>query len=274
MSLRTRRTVFQLTPLLDLLLIIIFAQYMDVRQAGAKQEEWFDKEAGQIKQEAVSIAEQEAERRQNVEMQLALAESQIESLQQAQNVNEQLLQDLKTQRQLLAEFINQALKVSPEMVDKMLSKSELAKDDQFLKAIEELRKQVSGEAIQHAVSYHELLKRCDIWEFFLDDAAGELASNVTFRANEDRHEWTINKINNLQRELKAYLRSRPQPKSLVIVLSGFIDEELTRGQRDDFRILLDEVFRELTLESGGQTRYYHRDLGYLGELNLSLKTQE
>jgi len=98
MSLRTRRTVFQLTPLLDLLLIIIFAQYMDVRQAGAKQEEWFDKEAGQIKREALSIAEQEAERRQNVEMQLALAESQIESLQQAQNVNQQLLQDLNSPR--------------------------------------------------------------------------------------------------------------------------------------------------------------------------------
>lgn len=274
MSLRSRRTVFQLTPLLDLLLIIIFAQYMEVRQAGAKQEAWFDKEARQIQQEATSTADAELARRQKVEMELALAETQIESLQQAQNVNDQLLQDLKTQRQLLAEFINQALKVSPEMVDQMISKSELAKDDNFRKAIEELREQSSGEAIQHAVSYHELLKRCDIWEFFLDDATGSISSNVVFRANEDRQEWTINKIENFQRELKAYLRSRPQPKSLVIVLSGFIDEQLTRGQRDDFRVLLDDVFRELTLESGGQTRYYHRDLGYLGELKLSLESQE
>jgi hypothetical protein len=266
--------MFQLTPLLDLLLIVIFAQYMDVRQTGARQQQWFDNEKQQIEVEANAQAEKEAELRRQAEIELAFAEDQINSLKKMRNVDDELIQDLKNQRQLLAEFVNQALKVSPEMVDQMLSKSKLADDENFRETVKQLREAAMGEALQTAVSYHELLKRCDIWEFFLADAAGENASRLIFRSNGDREEWTVRDLPAFQRKLKADLRARPQPKSLVIVLSGFLDEELTRGQRDDFRRLLDDTFQELTVESGGQTRYYYRDLGYLGELDLNLQSGE
>jgi len=266
--------MFQLTPLLDLLLIVIFAQYMDVRQTSARQQDWFENEKQQIEVAANSQAEKEAEQRRQAEIELTLAEKQIESLQETTNVNDELIKDLKSQRQLLAEFINQALKVSPEMVDRMLAESKLADDESFRETVKKLREETMGEALQHAVSYHELLKRCDIWEFYLADAAGEKASRLFFRANGDREEWTVRDLPAFQRKLKADLRARPQPKSLVIVLSGFLDERLTRGQRDDFKQLLDETFRDLTVESGGQTRYYHRDLGYLGELGLNLEPGE
>lgn len=274
MSLRPRRTMFQLTPLLDLLLIVIFAQYMDVRHAGARQEEWFENEKQQVVVDANTQTAKEAELRRQAEMELALAEEQIDSLKKMRNINDEIVQDLKNQRQLLADFVNQALKVSPEMVDQMLAQSNLAEDDNFRKTVKELREAAAGEALQHAVSYHELLKRCDIWEFFLDNAAGQETSRLVFRANGDRKEWTVRDVLAFQQKLKADLRARPQPKSLVIVLSGFLDQQLTRGQRDDFRLLLDETFRELTVESGGQTRYYHRDLGYLGELGLNLQSGE
>lgn len=274
MSLRPRRAMFQLTPLLDLLLIVIFAQYMDVRHAGARQEDWFENEKQQVVAEAALRADKEAELRRQAEVKLTFAEEQIESLQNAEDVKKELVEDLKNQRELLSEFINQALKVSPEMVDQMLAQSKLADDENFRETIKQLREAAMGEALQHAVSYHELLKRCDIWEFFLDNAAGQGTSRIVFRANGDREEWTVRDVIAFRQKLKADLRSRPQPKSLVIVLSGFLDQQLTRGQRDDFRLLLDETFRELTVESGGQTRYYHRDLGYLGELGLNLQSGE
>lgn len=286
MSLRTRRTVFQLTPLLDLLLIVIFAQYMDVRQAGARQEAWFEKEAGQVHAEAVAKAEKEANLRQQTEIKLALAEKQLKSLEEEQAIKEDHLKELKFQRELMSELITQALKFDPELINELLAnrRDEPKFDPTFNKTLQELSNLSQEEAVSLAASYHELLKRCDIWEFrleLLETKSGNVATNaagatISFNFGEHTQEFGLKledgaKIeekvfNEKLTDIKNYLKTLPQPKGIVIVISKPVTADISFGLRSDYRKLVQRLLDELTLESAGQTRFYFQELKYLGEL--------
>ncbi|HSG71840.1 MAG TPA: hypothetical protein VLA12_15600, partial [Planctomycetaceae bacterium] len=109
MSLKTRRTVFQLTPLLDLLLIVIFAQYMDVRQAGARQEEWFEKESQAVLSEADRTAQQERELRSAAEQRLDSLLAEIARMREERSSETELKNDLLKQREVIGEFLSETL---------------------------------------------------------------------------------------------------------------------------------------------------------------------
>ncbi|MBD3676443.1 MAG: hypothetical protein HUJ26_23270 [Planctomycetaceae bacterium] len=293
MSLRTRRTVFQLTPLLDLLLIVIFAQYMDVRQAGARQEVWFEKEAGQLEAAAVAQAEKEAGLRQQAEIQLAVAEKQLKDLQEKQGMTADLLEDMKTQRKLMAEMLTQSLKIDPQIIAELMdnARDETTFDATLRQTLQELSQASQAEAVSLATSYHELLKRCDIWDFRLELAEvtpGKIAANaagatIVFSFGEHHQQFAINlkdgavitkkEFEKTITEIKNYLKSLPQPKGIVIVISGFLNEDTSFGLRTDYKALIQKLLDELTLESAGQTRFYYRELGYLGDLENDSPTK-
>ena len=298
MSLRTRRTVFQLTPLLDLLLIVIFAQYMDVRQAGARQEAWFEKEAGQVQAQAIAKAEQEAERRQQADIKLALAEKQLKTLQEEQGMTEELLTDLKIQRELMAELLTQSLKIDAEKIEELMQygRDEANFDAKLRETIETLSESSQAEAVSLATSYHELLKRCDVWDFRFELSKGvsketiakkTSGATISFNFRDNHKEFLViledgarvikdDQLDKTVFEIKNYLKTLPQPKGIVIVISGFMNEEITFGLRTEYKELLQKLINELTLESAGQSRFYLRELGYLGDLesNLSPSPQD
>lgn len=300
MSLRTRRTVFQLTPLLDLLLIVIFAQYMDVRQAGARQEAWFEKEAGQVQAQAIAKAEQEANLRQQSDIKLALAEEQLKTLQQEHGASEKLVEDLKLQRELMADLLTQSLKIDPSKIEKLIEQGRKnpSFDPKFQETIEKLNQLSQSDAIVHAASYHELLKRCDIWNFRLDLSREKSLENkpnkkstllidirtleesqtfdtfLSFDLQERDKERFTELRNKALNEMKNYLKSLPQPKGIVIVISEPMLEDIYFGIRTEFKQLVQELLNDLTLESSGQTRYYYFALPYVGEFSKKSSAKE
>lgn len=274
MSLKTRRTVFQLTPLLDLLLIVIFAQYMDVRQAGARQENWFRNEAEQLVAETSNRADREEAARREVEQELASLRSQYASVREEEIQSKRLRDDLERQRRILGEFVSQTLNLPPEVVEKLLGRESFKDDKELAKSIEMFKRQTTGEAVRHVLSYSEILKRCDIWEFYVDYSPSERKHRIKFKVGEEKKEWLRDGIPPFQQDFVSYVRQRPQPKSLVIILSGFVYEDLTYADQLAYRRLLEQSVFDLNATAGGQTRFYFTDLGFLGEFGLFFQSNQ
>lgn len=267
MSLKTRRTVFQLTPLLDLLLIVIFAQYMDVRHAGARQEEWFENEAQAVQDEADRTAQIERELRAAAQDQLDQLLAEIARMREERTSETELKNNLLKQREVIGEFLSETLNLPQETVAQLLDETTV-RQNQDVKSlrnlIEALSKQSPGEAVKHVLSYNELLKRCDLWEFTIDWAPGEKEYIYRLEAGDRTHEWRSSTILNIETDLVDYIRSLPQPKSIVIILGGFVYEDIIFRERRLYPQLMNRCVKELNAFYLGQSLFYTTDLGYLG----------
>jgi hypothetical protein len=268
MSLKTRRTVFQLTPLLDLLLIVIFAQYMDVRQAGAKQEQWFERESRALREEARQDAEAERERRSEVEERLDALLAELAAMREERSFETQLKQDLLRQREVIGEFLADTLNLPEETVSRLLDETTV-RQNQDLEAlrelVESLAKKSPNEAVRHVLSYNELLKRCDLWEFTIAWSPGEKVYVYRLEAGGKSREWRNNSILEIETDLVDYIRSLPQPKSIVIILGGFTYEDIIFRERRLYPQVMNRCVKELNAFYLGQSLFYTTDLGYLGD---------
>jgi hypothetical protein len=272
MSLKTRRTVFQLTPLLDLLLIVIFAQYMDVRQAGARQEEWFEKEAQTVLDEADRSAQKERELRAAAQVQLDQLLAEIARMREERTSETELKNDLLKQREVIGEFLSETLNLPEDVVTQLLDETTIRQNqdvESLRKLIEALSKLSPGEAVKHVLSYNELLKRCDLWNFSIGWAPGEKEYIYRLEAGGQIREWRNDTIVDIETELVDYIRSLPQPKSIVIILGGFTYEDIIFRERRLYPQVMNRCVKELNAFYLGQSLFYTTDLGYLGDLNAN-----
>jgi septal ring factor EnvC (AmiA/AmiB activator) len=116
-----KKLTFQLTPLLDLLLIVIFAQYMEVQQTSARAEQEIARRADEQTAAALK-AQMEAERR------LAELQGQRQSLQgqledQLADLSEEM-QDVLNQRKDLADFVARLFQIPKEVLERALAATE------------------------------------------------------------------------------------------------------------------------------------------------------
>ena len=273
MSLRPRRAVFQLTPLLDLLLIVIFAQYMDVRHTGAQQENWFRNEAEQLVEEAQNDAQREQQQRIALQSEIDRMKQKLATIEDAGEQLRRNRDDLARQRQILGQFVAKTLSLSDEAVEKLMQRESFKDDTELARTIESFSKQSAGEAVRHVLSYSEVLKRCDLWEFYVDYSVAEKKHRLIFKSGDEQKIWLKSNIDDFESQFVSYIRQRPQPKSLVIILSGFIYEDLTYADQLAYRRLLEQSVFDLNTAAGGQSRYYFTDLGYLGEFGLFSKSK-
>lgn len=226
---RPRRLSLQLTPLFDLMLIVIFAQYLSVRTDQA--------ETAKLSQEWL-------------EQRLA-AEA---DLQQAQ-----------ARQQTLGELLVELFDIPAEEVANILQLAEgrsEADRAQLAARFEELAEQNSQAAIQQVLTYGEIRKRCDVWNLHLD-AAGV----ITLQINDESPTPVLDiateglTLNRLGFELFAKYKTIPDQKSLVLILVTY-----DRGTRIQLKRQLLEILPQITAEmqadAGGRSRYDYSDMGF------------
>lgn len=242
-----RKLSMQLTPLLDLLLIVIFAQYLEVQETQATVEE-----------EAVTAV---------LERDVA-----IETLAQKEQELQQVREELETtlqQELVLAGQLQELFDLPEEEVREIFDRTrppgrQTARDvERFKERFRQIAVEQSGRIVEHLLTYEEIRKRCDVWDVhihpsnFLTLSSGNktLQMQVPLDIDDDfvQQEF-VERFAELAHTL-------PEPKSLVLLLQTY-DRKSQRWAVQGVRETLPQVVQRLNAESAGRSRYDYADLGF------------
>ncbi|QDT44756.1 hypothetical protein Pan241w_48720 [Gimesia alba] len=281
-----RRLTFQLTPLLDLLLIVIFAQFMDTQETTARIEQRAEQQIEQAEskakkyselsdaaqQKSIALAEQNAQVARKAEQSKQAAaelEQRMRTMQQlSEKKNQELSEQLKVaqeQRNRVGELVQELFQLPDSLVDPLLKSKSDPDSEQTKAKIEQIRKQLQDlagaraeDVIKHFLTYDELTKRSDIWELYLtENGVFRLKigkQTIDFRA--DSPEEFVDRV-------YSFYKTVPQPKSLVIILFSYGDAKAsvrfaaTQG--------LPLVAERMRADSSGRTRYEYAVMGFAPE---------
>jgi hypothetical protein len=258
----------QLTPLLDMLLIVIFMQFIDVREREAT---------------TVGEARRAIQRSEQAEAELAdlqtTYEQAVDALQQATALmnqlkfrnesltdqTEQLQFDVEralAQQRLLGELVVQLFDVPQSVVADVLTPEGAARpaasaeQQEFLEArMHELSLQNAGRMIRHLLSYEEMRKRCDLWELHIDETGW-----FTLRAGKEQRGFRATTPQEFSDRLYAAYKSLPGSKSLVVILLSYGD---ARADVREAAIQgLPRVTERMRQDTGGFVRFEYAVLGF------------
>lgn len=281
-----RRLTFQLTPLLDLLLIVIFAQFMDTQETTARIEQRSQQQVTQAEQAAKALREEQRIAQNEIaELKRSKQQAVIDAVQAEQNaikmqdqarVSQQLaekqsrelneqLEQTREQRDLVGEMVQQLFQLPDALLDPLLKAKPDPDSEQTKAEIERIKKQLQelagGKAIdvvKHFLTYDELTKRSDIWELYLTE-------NGVFRLKigDQSTEFRADSPQEFVDRFYAVYKTVPQPKSLVIILFSYGDARAavrfaaTQG--------LPLVAERMRTDSSGRTRYEYAVMGFAPE---------
>ena len=281
-----RRLTFQLTPLLDLLLIVIFAQFMDTQETTARIEQRAEQQVEQAEQKAEKYSElsNQALRKINtlseqneravrdavqtkqaaVELDQRMRNMQQASEKQKQELSEQL-KVTREQRDLVGELVQELFQLPDSIIDPLLKskadpESEKAKEEieRIKKQLQELAGGKAEDVVKHFLTYDELTKRSDIWELYLTE-------NGVFRLKigDQTTDFRADSAETFVDRFFALYKTVPQPKSLVIILFSYGDAKAsTRFAATQGLPLISERMRA---DSSGRTRYEYAVMGFAPE---------
>lgn len=246
-----RRISLQLTPLLDLLLIVMFAQYMEVRIAATQETERVADERDSIQKENESLQRQvdkwEADQRQ---------------LDRRQN----------QERVQIGQLIRELFRVPEVTINRIIqprSKGDAAglspSEMEDLKArIQQLANARGEQVVDHLLTFNEMRKQFDLWEFYLNEN-GELL--VT--AGPDRQTAKLGVVESPEEFVDAVLQVRkqfPPTKKTVLILCRYGDCRLinkvamVRG--------LPVIAERIQRDTEGTVRFEYAIFGYRPQAEL------
>lgn len=203
-----RRLTLQLTPLLDLLLIVMFAQYMQL-QIVAKQES----------ERLAAERESTLHERDDLQQQVDRWESQQRQFDERQHQERVLLGQLMRELfQIPDTTVNKIVQPRGKSEAGGLSPSEIAD----LKArFQQLASSRGDQVVDHLLTFNEMRKQFDIWEFYLNEN-GELLITV----GPDRQQLKSKAIETPEQFVDATLqvcKKFPPTKNTVLILCRYGD---------------------------------------------------
>jgi len=263
MSLSRRKLTFQLTPLLDLLLIVIFAQYMEVQQTADTRAAETAEQIAKLESSAelaelelrarleVAIQEQEQLERERNRLQATLQRREVET-------DEELLQSRREVREL-GQILLRMFRLPPDIIERAIAAQTEEERNQLRRDIEAFAGGNADEMVRHLRTWRELLKRCDVWDIHIgeDNVTTLNAAGKTFRFRAETAE-------RFEAELYARYKALPQPKDLVVLLLSWSDAEFSARKAGITGVA--EATERMHLDSNRRTRFEYAVLGYSPDL--------
>lgn len=253
-----RRMTFQLTPLLDLLLIVIFAQFMEVQQTSTKSDELLQTRAKEMRQQIMAQAE-ELRRK----MDLAFADRMKEANQRRafyDNALKSVVQQQQQSGEVLAELfdlpndaVKDLLKIDPNS-----TAFTPAQRESLRATLRDMQQKNGQELLQLLISYGEMKKRCDVWEVHV---TGE--GLVRFDNGADVREMQVKTDTEAEKKLFEAYKTFEEPKTLVIILYSYGDT--TAAQQQRVRNALPGLLAKMREDSGGRHWFEFAVLGFTPE---------
>lgn len=265
-----RRFTLQLAPLLDLLFIVLYAQYIDLQEAtrreisqATNQREQAlvaEREADKLRTDALSqlsdlttkLERAEVERRRlSRELELARAETEKEG-----QAREELEKLAARDRQVIGQLVQNVLRINQDVIYDALQGAP-ATDRQRLKdSFEAMRDKSAAAVIHHLRATEELKKRADLWEVYIGD---DNLVRLTLVGDVVAENVQVVAPDQLTNTLAELARQRGEPKSLVILLLSWSNAD--RRTRDSVRRAVDNLVTVMKAEWPGK-RIEVAPLGY------------
>ena len=236
-----KRLSFQLTPLLDLLLIVIFAQYMEVRQNTQAAERDVKDQQQALEEKQQQLVTQFTTRKQELEQAYA---DQIKGVDSLRSEYENKFQDILDQQQQAGTVLADALQLPGQLVEQLsrLRAVEQSSDAAQLEAAStQLKKTMETrgtEFIQFALRFNEMQKRVSVWEIHLEENGqatitdGEQSRSIRF---ESKSEF-VSRVFEASKSFAA-------PRTLVLLFLSYGDTQAgyRRKATDSMPALVDHL---------------------------------
>lgn len=246
-----RRLTFQLASLLDLLLIVMFSQYLEVRIVAEQEGERL------VVEREASTAEREKLRAQVDETQ-----SQLKTLEERlRRADESESERLERVGRLFGEMFRLPESTIRSVVQQRSqehggpSASDVVALKQELKTLAASR---GDQVVDHLLTYVEMKKRFDVWELYLQENGAII---VTAGTHQKRVQTGIvETAQQFSDEIFNIYKSFPQTKSIVLILVSYGDARLTH--RTAVTKGLPLVAERMRADSNGAARFEYAVLGY------------
>ena len=261
-----RRIAFHLTPLLDLLLIVIFAQYIEVRDQTRREQmatsqrlQAVERERDEALQAVAALRDTDANDRRRQDDALQRLRSENETLRQQQAELAEALRQAAEQRDRVGALTALLFDVPPELMTRALeapaAERTPAEVERLRAQFRELAQMRAGAAVKHLLTYDELRKRADVWDVYVAET-GEIA----FSAGEQRRTFRADTPETFAARLYDIYKSLPQPKGLVIILLSYGDAKAV--WREAAIKGLPQAAARMREDAAGRTRFEYAVLGF------------
>lgn len=253
-----RRMTFQLTPLLDLLLIVIFAQSMEVRQQSNRLQTELDSERTKIVQQLNDQQQQWKSRQEQAEREF---QQKQESLEKTREQYAEQFRSIIKQQQQAGETLAKALNLPGALIEEVVKLRSSNRSDEaeaLERAMNQLPQMLTGrgeELLQFLRRFDEMQKHVSIWELYLQENGkalltdGEQSATISFRTGD---EFVVQAL----QESKAFT----EPKPLVIVLLSYGDAQA--GQRRRLVECMPQFLNQLRTDSGNVRWFDYSLMGF------------
>lgn len=239
-----KRMTFQLTPLLDLLLIVIFAQYMEVQQKAESAQT-------ELAQQKTQFSEEYNRRRDELEQSYADKTGQLSATREQYSEHyESILKQHQQAGSALAKALNLPGNVLEEVL-KLRTAGKPADASQLEAAAAQLKQMLPSrgeELFRFMVRYDEMEKHVSVWELHLGNNGQALFSDG------DRSELvSFTTVEEFVTRSFQVSKSFSEPKPLVIILLTYGDTQagLRRRATDGMPLLVEQLRRD-----AGNTRWF------------------
>lgn len=241
MAIPVRRLALQLTPMLDLMLIVLFSQYLENRERSESQFQDLQREQAAVQQQA--------------QEQQARMEQELQRINQIAATYDQRYRSMLSQHQTAAEILRRNLNLPERALQQILElqSAERGQDAERLEqAVGRLQTQLNsgGDDLFHfLMQVDEMQKRVTFWEVHISAAGSAVISNGQgqFMADFSSPEEFASRISMLSQKFS-------DPHNLVLVL-------LTWGDRASLRYRLAAqqglpMLLEVLRRDAGGTRWF------------------
>lgn len=249
-----RRLTFQLTPLLDLFLIVIFAQYLDVEtttrqetQALSTTRDLLSAQLDQALSQIISLRTQMQELQAEVDLSASRSQE---------------AERYRVQRDLVGELVGEMFRIPETQLNQLLQQRLAAGPGPSANDVTQLKQRLqamSGNSpervIEHLLTFGEMRKRIDLWELYLADN-GVLHLTV----GEKRFELRGESPEDVATRLYEAYKSLPESKGMVLILFSYGDVQFKRlkGTLDGLPLAVDQI----RLDTGRRSRVEYAVQGF------------
>ncbi|MCX7395142.1 MAG: hypothetical protein NTW75_13575 [Planctomycetales bacterium] len=246
-----RKLTFQLASLLDLLLIVMFALYLEMQTVTQHQSERMDAE----RQASARDLEAVQQRLNELQQQRTQWETRQRITDQSDDSDHQPLGRIFGELFRLPESTIQKIAQRRGQDEAGLSSSDISA---LQKEFQSLAVASGDQVVDHLLTFVEMKKRFDVWEIYLQE-------NGTLIVTADPHQkrlqtGVIETTTLFSDELFKLYKSFPESKSVVLILVSYGEARWTH--REAVIKGLPRVSERMQSDCGGTTRFEYAVLGY------------
>lgn len=276
-----RRMVFQLTALLDLLLVVLFAQYMETQ--GASRRAVRAEAQRRVREASLRVQAEQSRQESERQAKVAMADrsTMAGQLEDLKTQNRQLQASLSDARQRLGEeqagrvedqkraaeqlaqvgeIFRQRLNIDPKTLNAILDSASPADRDRFLQEVQNLKGARSASIVQYLRATVEFKKVCNLWEIHIFD---DNSVRIRFDGKDFGSRFYVGSAADFANHLIEAAKENGEPRSLVVVLLTWSNAD--RKTRDGVSAGLQEAAAALRNAWGSPKRIEVSKLGYTPE---------